>query len=80
MYNAVKCHKEYLSRNKHLQNKGSYSNQAKVPQQTPQTTFKPQYHKTTTFAATTIEQLEMDSEPAGSDVEGNTEVGEVESV
>ena len=32
MYNAVKCHKAYLSHNKHLQNKGFYSNQAKVPQ------------------------------------------------
>ena len=53
MYNAVKCHEAYLSQNKHLQNKGTYSNQAKVPQQTPQTTFKPRYHKPTTFAVTT---------------------------
>ena len=71
MYNAVKCHKAYLSRNKRLQNKGSYSNQAKAPQQTPQTTA---------FTVTTVEQLEMDSEPASSDVEGNTEVEEVESI
>ena len=28
----------------------------------------------------TVEQPEMDSEPAGSDAEGNTEVEEVESV
>ena len=80
MYNAVKHHEVYLSCNKRLQNKGSYSNQAKVPQQTPQTTFKPRYHKTTAFAAMTVEQLEMDSETAGSDVEGNTEVEEAESV
>ena len=80
MYNTVKCHEAYLSQNKHLQNKGSYSNQAKAPQQTPRTTLKPQYHKTTTFTATTVEQLEMDSEPAGSDVEVNTEIEEVESV
>ena len=80
MYNTVKCHEAYLSRNKRLQNKGTYSNQAKAPQQTPQTTFKPRYHKTTTFAATTVEQPEMDLEPAGSDVEVNTEVEEVESV
>ena len=80
MYNAVKHHKAYLSRNKHLQNKGSYSNQAKAPQQTPQTTFKPRYHKTTAFTATNVKQPEMDSEPADSDVEGNTEVEEVESV
>ena len=53
MYNAVKPHEAYLSHNKHLQNKGSYSNQAKPPQQTPQTTFKPRYHKTT---ASTVEQ------------------------
>ena len=32
MYNAVKCHEVYLSRNKHLLNKGSYSNQVKAPQ------------------------------------------------
>ena len=80
MYNTVKRHEVYLSQNKRLQNKGTYSNQAKAPQQTPQTTFKPQYHKTTTFAVTTVEQLEMDSEPAGSDVEVNTEVEEVESI
>ena len=41
MYNVVKCHEAYLSQNKRLQNKGTYSNQAKVPQQTPRTTFKP---------------------------------------
>ena len=80
MYNTVKHHEVYLSRNKRLQNKGTYSNQAKALQQTPQTTFKPQYHKTTTFAVTTVEQPEMDSEQAGSDVEVNTEVEEVESV
>ena len=80
MYNTVKYHEAYLSQNKHLQNKGTYSNQAKAPQQTPQTTFKPQYHKTTASAVTTIEQLEMDLEPAGSDVEVHTEVEEVESV
>ena len=79
MYNAVKRHEAYLSRNKRLQNKGSFSNQAKAPQQTPRTTFKPQYHKTTAFAVTTVKQPKMDSEPAGSDVEGNTEVEEVES-
>ena len=45
MYNTVKHHEAYLSQNKHLQNKGTYSNQAKAPQQTPWTTFKPQYHK-----------------------------------
>ena len=80
MYNAVKRHKAYLSQNKHLQNKGTYSNQAKAPQQTPWTTFKPRYHKTTAFAATTVEQPEMNLEPAGSDVEVNTEVEEVESI
>ena len=80
MYNAVKCHEAYLSQNKGLQNKGTYSNQAKAPQQTPQTTFKPQYHKTTALAVTTVEQPEMDSEPVGSDVEVNTEVEEVESI
>ena len=32
MYNAVKHHEAYLSWNKHLQNKGTYSNQAKAPQ------------------------------------------------
>ena len=80
MYNAVKHHEAYLSHNKRLQNKGSYSNQAKVPQQTPRTTFKPRYHKTTAFTATTVEQLDMDPEPAGSDVEGNTEVEEVDSI
>ena len=31
MYNAVKHHKAYLLCNKRLQNKGSYSNQAKAP-------------------------------------------------
>ena len=41
MYNAVKHHEAYLSRNKCLQNKGTYSNQTKAPQQTPQITFKP---------------------------------------
>ena len=41
IYNAVKCHEAYLSHNKRLQNKGTYSDQAKAPQQTPQTTFKP---------------------------------------
>ena len=35
MCNTVKHHEAYLSRNKRLQNKGSYSNQAKAPQQTP---------------------------------------------
>ena len=80
MYNTVKCYEVYLSWNKHLQNKGTYSNQAKAPQQTPRTTFKPRYHKTTAFTVTTIELLEMDSEPAGSDVEVNTEVKEVESI
>ena len=80
MYNAVKHHEAYLSQNKCLQNKGTYSNQAKAPQQTPWTTFKPRYHKTTAFAATTVEQPEMYSEPAGSDVEVNTEVEEVESI
>ena len=80
MYNAVKRHEAYLSRNKCLQDKGTYSNQAKAPQQTPRTTFKPRYHKTTTFAATTVEQPEMDSEPAGSDAEINTEVEEVEPI
>ena len=80
MYNAVKHHEAYLSQNKRLQNKGTYSKQAKAPQQTPRTTFKPQYHKTTAFTVTTIEQLEKDLEPAGSDVEVNKEVEEVESI
>ena len=80
MYNTVKHHEAYLSRNKHLQNKGSYSNQAKALQKTPRTTFKPRYHKTTTFAVMTVEQPEMGSETVGSDVEGNTEVEEAESV
>ena len=79
MYNTVKHHEAYLSQNKCLQNKGTYSSQAKATQQTPWTTFKPRYHKTTAFTVTTVEQPEMDSEPAGSDVEVNTEV-EVESV
>ena len=70
----------YLSHNKHLQNKGSYSNPIKAPQQTPRTTFKPRYHKTTAFAAMTLEQPEMDPEPTGSDAEGTTEAEEVESV
>ena len=35
MYNAVKHLEAYLSRNKRLQNKGTYSNQAKLPQETP---------------------------------------------
>ena len=35
MYNTVKHNEAYLSRNKCLQNKGTYSNQAKAPQQTP---------------------------------------------
>ena len=47
---------------------------------TPGATFKPWYHKTPAFAVTTIEQPEVDSEPAGSDTEGNTEVEEVESI
>ena len=80
MYNAVKHHEAYLSQNKHLQNKGTYSNQAKVPQQTPWATFKPWYHKTTAFTVTTVEQPEIDSEPAGSDEEVNTEIEEVESI
>ena len=79
MYNAVKHHKAYLSHNKCLQNKGSHPNPAKVPQQTPRTTFKLQYHKITAFAVTMVEQLEIGSELAGSDAEGNTEVEEVES-
>ena len=41
MYNAVKHHEAYLFHNKCFQNKGTYSNQAKAPQQTPRTTFKP---------------------------------------
>ena len=41
MYNAVKQHEAYLSCNKHLQNKGSYSSSTKAPQQTLQATFKP---------------------------------------
>ena len=80
MYNAVKHHEAYLSQNKCLQNKGTYSTQAKAPQQTPQATFKPQYHKTTAFTTTTVKQPEMDSKPAGSDVEVNTEVEEVKSI
>ena len=35
MYNTVKQHEMYLSCNKCLQNKGSYSNLTKAPQQTP---------------------------------------------
>ena len=80
MYNVVKCHEAYLSCNKCLQNKGSHPNPAKAPQQTPQTTFKPQYHKTTAFTTTNVEQPEVGSELVGSDAEGNTEVEEVESV
>ena len=80
MYNAVKRHEAYLSRNKCLQNKSSHPNLVKAPQQTLQTTFKPWYHKTTAFAATTVDQPEVGSELAGSDAEGNTEVEEVESV
>ena len=51
-----------------------------MPQQTPRTTFKPRYHKTTAYTVTTVEQLEKDSEPAGSDAEVNTEGEEVESI
>ena len=51
-----------------------------MPQQTPWTTFKPRYHKTTAFTAATIKQPEMDLELTGSDAEVNTEVEEVESV
>ena len=80
MYNAVKSHEAYLSCNKCLQNKSSHPNPVKAPQQTPQTTFKPRYHKTTAFAVTTVEQLEVGSELAGSDAEGNTEVEEAESI
>ena len=40
MYNAVKCHEAYLSHNKRLQNKGSYPNQAKTPQQIPLNHFQ----------------------------------------
>ena len=79
MYNAVKCHEAYLSRSKHLQNKGSHPNPVKASQQTPRTTFKPWYHKTTAFAVMTVEEPEVSSELAGSDGEGNTEVEEVES-
>ena len=66
-------------RNKCLQVKGSYSSQPKAPQQTPQTTYKPQYHKTTTFAAAAVDQPEIGSEPAGSDVEGGTETEDAEA-
>ena len=69
----------YLSQNKHLQVKGSYPSQPKAPQQTPWTTYKPWYHNTTAFTATTMEQLELDPEPAGGDSEGGTETEEVEA-
>ena len=78
MYNAVKCHEAYLSRNKRLQVKGSYPSQPKAPQQTPRATYKPQYHKTTDFAAAAVDQQEIGSEPAGSDAEGGMETEDAE--
>ena len=79
MYNVVKCYEVYLSQNKHLQVKGSYPSQPKAPQQTPRTTYKPQYHKTTAFAVATVDQQEMGSEPAGSDAEGGMETEDAEA-
>ena len=77
MYNAAKCHELYVSCNKHLQVKSSYPSQSKAPQQTPQTTYKSWYHKTTTFAAAAVDQPELGAEPAGTDAEGGTETEEV---
>ena len=39
MYNVVKCHEAYLSHNKHLQVKSSYSSQPKAPQELPTSTL-----------------------------------------
>ena len=69
MYSAVKCHEVYLSLNKHLQVKTSYTNQSKVPQQTPKATF----------VAATLDSPEADPESIGSDAEGGTEAEESET-
>ena len=79
MYNAVRHHEVYLSRNKCFKVKSSYSSQSKAPQQNPKTTYKPWYQKTTAFAAATVDQSEHGSEPVGSDADRGTETEEVET-
>ena len=55
MYEAVKRYETYVSRNKRLEGKGA-SSSASQPKATGHTSgYKPQFHKTTAFAATILE-------------------------
>ena len=60
MYEAVKRYKTYVAHNKKLEDKGASLStaQPKAPGQT--SGYKPQFHKTTAFAAT-IPEVEDDS-------------------
>ena len=66
MYKAVKRHKVYLGRTKHLGGGGSTSTtpQKSTTPQTSNNTYKPRFQKTTAFVAVPME--ESDSTPADS--------------
>ena len=77
MYEAVKRYKTYVAHNKRLEGKGagSSANQPKAPGHT--SGYRPQFHKTTAFAATIPEDEDdgpghPESSPQeGADAHGN---------
>ena len=55
MYEAVKRYKTYVARNKRLKGKGTSSSASQLKAAGHTLGYKPQFHKTTAFAATTAE-------------------------
>ena len=55
MYEAVKRYKTYVARNKRLESKGTSSSTSQQKAAGHSSGYKPQFHKTTAFAATIAE-------------------------
>ena len=58
MYDAVRKHEVYVSRNKHLEGSSPYTGCPQAPRASQGTSYKPRYQKTTAFAAAVMEPEE----------------------
>ena len=79
MYEAVKKYETYVARNKHLKGK-SASPHTNHQRAVPQTSgYKPQFHKTTAFAASVEETTDSAPTESGFSLQGKEDHPEVES-
>ena len=76
MYDAVRNHEVYVSRNKHLEGSSLYTGHPQAPRASQGTSYKPHYQKTTAFATAVVEPEEA---PEGYEVTSSGEEGTPES-